>query len=104
MFKLLVVAPVALVVVGILTYTVIGPVTLWGSTLITDAIIWLFETAGILGGAVYGLFYAPLVITGMHHMFRRWICSSSVQQVPHSCGRYWQFQTLHRVLQHSGHG
>ena len=69
MFKLLVVAPVALVVVGILTYTIIGPVTLWGSTLVTDAIIWLFETAGILGGAVYGLFYAPLVITGMHHMF-----------------------------------
>lgn len=69
MFKLLVVAPVALLFVGILTYILIGPVTLFLSDIISDSIVWLFETAGVLGGAVYGLFYAPLVITGLHHMF-----------------------------------
>lgn len=69
MFKLLLVAPISLLVVGILTYMLIGPVTLWMSGIISDSIVWLFETAGVLGGAVYGLFYAPLVITGLHHMF-----------------------------------
>lgn len=69
MFKLLIVAPVSLLVAGILTYILIGPVTLWLSGIISDSIVWLFETAGVLGGAVYGLFYAPLVITGLHHMF-----------------------------------
>ncbi|MCG1010621.1 PTS system trehalose-specific EIIBC component [Salinicoccus sp. ID82-1] len=69
MFKLLLVAPIALLVVGILTYTLIGPVTLFLSTIISDSIVWLFETVGVLGGAVYGLFYAPLVVTGLHHMF-----------------------------------
>lgn len=27
------------------------------------------NTPGWLGGALYGFFYAPLVITGLHHMF-----------------------------------
>jgi PTS system trehalose-specific IIC component len=69
MFKLLLVAPISLLVVGILTFTLIGPVTLFLSGIISDSVVWLFESAGILGGAVYGLFYAPLVITGLHHMF-----------------------------------
>lgn len=69
MFKLLLVAPISLLVVGILTFILIGPTTLWLSGIISDSIVWLFETAGVLGGAVYGLFYAPLVITGLHHMF-----------------------------------
>ncbi|MEZ2458849.1 PTS system trehalose-specific EIIBC component [Salinicoccus roseus] len=69
MFKLLLVAPISLLVVGILTFTLIGPVTLFLSGIISDSVVWLFESAGVLGGAVYGLFYAPLVITGLHHMF-----------------------------------
>lgn len=69
MFKLLLVAPISLLVVGILTFTLIGPITLFLSGIISDSVVWLFESAGILGGAVYGLFYAPLVITGLHHMF-----------------------------------
>jgi glucose-like phosphotransferase system IIB component len=32
-------------------------------------VTFVFEHAGWLGGAIYGLFYAPLVITGLHHMF-----------------------------------
>ncbi|MBJ6745985.1 PTS system trehalose-specific EIIBC component [Streptococcus sp. 121] len=67
--KLLVVAPVSLLVTGFLAFTVIGPVTMWLATQITNIMMAIFSTAGWLGGLIYGTFYAPLVITGMHHMF-----------------------------------
>ena len=67
--KMLVVAPVALLVTGFLAFTVIGPVTMFLATKITAFVVAIFNSAGWLGGLVYGFFYAPLVITGMHHMF-----------------------------------
>ncbi|WP_436862205.1 PTS system trehalose-specific EIIBC component [Staphylococcus caeli] len=67
--KMLVVGPVALLVTGFLAFIVIGPVALWLGTGITNGVTFVFEHAGWLGGAIYGLFYAPLVITGLHHMF-----------------------------------
>lgn len=66
---MLVVGPVALLITGFLAFIVIGPLALGLGTLITDGIKAIFDSAGWLGGAVYGLFYAPLVITGLHHMF-----------------------------------
>ncbi len=35
----------------------------------TNGVTFVFEHIGWLGGAIYGFFYAPLVITGLHHMF-----------------------------------
>ena len=67
--KMLVVGPVALLITGFLAFLVIGPIALTLGTGITNAITFLFERAGWLGGAIYGLLYAPLVITGLHHMF-----------------------------------
>lgn len=67
--KLLVVAPVSLLITGFLAFTIIGPVTMWLATQITGIMMAIFSTAGWLGGLIYGTFYAPLVITGMHHMF-----------------------------------
>ncbi|PHK49011.1 PTS system trehalose-specific EIIBC component [Staphylococcus edaphicus] len=67
--KMLVVGPVALLITGFLAFIVIGPVALWLGTGITSGVTFVFEHAGWLGGAIYGLFYAPLVITGLHHMF-----------------------------------
>ncbi|ALM56012.1 MULTISPECIES: PTS system trehalose-specific EIIBC component [Staphylococcus] len=67
--KMLVVGPVALLITGFLAFIVIGPVALWLGTGITEGVTFVFEHAGWLGGALYGLFYAPLVITGLHHMF-----------------------------------
>lgn len=67
--KMLVVGPVSLLLVGFLSFIIIGPVALWLGTQITDFIQMIFESAGWLGGLVYGLVYAPLVITGLHHMF-----------------------------------
>ncbi|AVP35859.1 PTS trehalose transporter subunit IIBC [Staphylococcus felis] len=67
--KLLVVGPVALLITGFLAFLIIGPVALVIGKGITDAVTFLFQNAGWFGGAIYGLIYAPLVITGLHHMF-----------------------------------
>ncbi|MEB6276372.1 PTS system trehalose-specific EIIBC component [Staphylococcus xylosus] len=67
--KMLVVGPIALLLTGFLAFIVIGPVALWLGTGITNGVTFIFEHAGWLGGAIYGLLYAPLVITGLHHMF-----------------------------------
>lgn len=67
--KMLVVGPVALLITGFLSFIIIGPIALGIGTAITGAIQFIFEHAGWLGGAIYGFFYAPLVITGLHHMF-----------------------------------
>lgn len=67
--KLLVVAPVALLVTGFLAFVVIGPVTFTLGNWLTDGVVWLFDRVPWLGGLLYGGLYAPLVITGMHHTF-----------------------------------
>ena len=67
--KMLVVAPVSLLVTSFLAFIVIGPATMWLAGQITNIMIAIFHSAGWLGGLIYGMFYAPLVITGMHHMF-----------------------------------
>lgn len=67
--KMLVVGPLALLITGFLSFVVIGPLALWIGTGTTDGVTYIFHHAGWLGGALYGFFYAPLVITGLHHMF-----------------------------------
>lgn len=56
-------------VTGILTFTAVGPITRTAGNLLTDGLIWLYDTTGFIGGAIFGLLYAPIVITGMHHSF-----------------------------------
>lgn len=56
-------------ITGILTFTAVGPVTRSAGNLLTDGMIWLYDTTGLVGGALFGLIYAPIVITGMHHSF-----------------------------------
>ncbi|MBC6976086.1 PTS sucrose transporter subunit IIBC [Bacillus sp. Xin] len=56
-------------VTGLLTFTVVGPITRSAGNLLTDGIVWLYDTAGFIGGGIFGLLYAPIVITGMHHSF-----------------------------------
>ncbi|WP_227394312.1 PTS system trehalose-specific EIIBC component [Jeotgalibacillus aurantiacus] len=67
--KLLVVAPVSILITGFAAFIVIGPLTFAAGTAVTGAVIWMFENLGWLGGFIYGGFYAVLVITGMHHTF-----------------------------------
>lgn len=67
--KLLVVAPVALLVTGFLAFTVVGPVTFSIGNLLTNGLISIFDSFSALGGLIYGGLYALLVITGFHHTF-----------------------------------
>lgn len=68
-FQLLLVAPIALLLVGFASFLVIGPVTFAIGEALADFLVWIFDAAPWLGGFIYGAFYAPLVITGMHHTF-----------------------------------
>lgn len=67
--QLLIVAPVALLVTGFLSFVIIGPVTFAIGNWITSGVVSVFEAFPIIGGLLYGALYAPLVITGMHHTF-----------------------------------
>ncbi|PYZ94062.1 PTS trehalose transporter subunit IIBC [Salipaludibacillus keqinensis] len=67
--QLLIVAPVALLVTGFITFIAIGPITFALGNGITGLFIWLFDVVPAVGGFVYGVLYAPLVVTGMHHAF-----------------------------------
>ncbi|WP_347548495.1 sucrose-specific PTS transporter subunit IIBC [Pseudalkalibacillus hwajinpoensis] len=58
-----------LFITGVLTFTLVGPITRTAGNLVTDGMIWMYDTTGFIGGAILGLLYAPIVITGMHHSF-----------------------------------
>jgi len=59
----------ALFITGVLTFTIVGPFTRDLGFLLGDGLNWLYDSAGFIGGAVFGFIYAPFVITGMHHSF-----------------------------------
>lgn len=56
-------------ITGLLTFTIVGPLTRSAGNLLTDGIVWMYDTTGVIGGLIFGLLYAPIVITGMHHSF-----------------------------------
>lgn len=58
-----------LLVTGFLTFVVVGPLTRELSDGITNAIAWLYDTAGPIGGLLFGLVYSPIVVTGLHQSF-----------------------------------
>lgn len=58
---------VSILVVGIAIVFVIQPVFGFIMDILTVALLWLFENAGPLGGAVIAFAFLPLVMTGMHH-------------------------------------
>lgn len=50
-----------------LTFTVVGGAMRAAGDLITNALLWLHDSLGVVGGAIFGFIYAPLTMTGMHH-------------------------------------
>jgi PTS system sucrose-specific IIC component len=56
-------------ITGLFTFTAVGPITRAAGNLLTDGLTWMYDTTGFIGGALFGLGYAPIVITGMHHSF-----------------------------------
>jgi len=59
----------AIFITGFLTFTLVGPITRDVGFMLGDGLNWLYDSAGFIGGAVFGFIYAPFVITGMHHSF-----------------------------------
>lgn len=59
----------ALFITGLLTFTLVGPITYKLGFLLGDGLTWLYDTLGFVGGAIFGTLYAPIVITGMHQTF-----------------------------------
>ncbi|OAZ50390.1 PTS system trehalose-specific EIIBC component [Paenibacillus polymyxa] len=98
-FKLLLVAPITLLITGFLAFTVIGPVTFMIGNAITTGLVYVFDLAPALGGLIYGGFYALLVITGMHHTF----LAVDVQLIGTQGGTFlWPMLALSNIAQGAG--
>ncbi|MGY0615215.1 sucrose-specific PTS transporter subunit IIBC [Vibrio sp. FJH11] len=59
----------AIFITGFVTFTLVGPFTRDLGFMLGDGLNWLYDSAGFIGGALFGFIYAPFVITGMHHSF-----------------------------------
>lgn len=54
---------------AVVTFVFVGPVLRTAGDMLAFGLSWLYNTLGFLGGAIFGLLYSPIVITGMHHSF-----------------------------------
>lgn len=54
-------------ITALLTFIFVGGIMREAGDIITNCILWLYNSAGAIGGAILGFFYAPLTMTGMHH-------------------------------------
>ncbi len=59
----------SILVTSFLTFIFVGPVLREAGNLLAAGITWLYNTLGFVGGAIFGLTYAPITMTGMHHSF-----------------------------------
>lgn len=59
----------SILVTAFLTFLFVGPITRTLGYWLSDGLTWLYEFGGAIGGLIFGLLYAPIVITGMHHSF-----------------------------------
>lgn len=59
----------SIIITGFLTFIVVGPVMRIVSDGLTDGLVWLYDATGAIGLGVFGLFYSPIVITGLHQSF-----------------------------------
>ncbi|MGG4207183.1 PTS system trehalose-specific EIIBC component [Paenibacillus jamilae] len=98
-FKLLLVAPITLLITGFMAFTVIGPVTFMIGNAITSGLVYVFDLAPALGGLIYGGLYSLLVITGMHHTF----LAVDVQLIGTQGGTFlWPMLALSNIAQGAG--
>ncbi len=57
----------SILLTSILTFTLVGSVMRGLGDLMTNGILWLHDSLGTIGGAIFGFIYAPFTLTGMHH-------------------------------------
>lgn len=60
---------IATLLTGFVTFILVGPVLRGAGDMLSEGITWLYNSLGALGGAIFGFFYAPITMTGMHHSF-----------------------------------
>lgn len=60
---------VSTLITGFITFIVVGPILREAGVLLSDGISWMYNSLGLFGGAIFGFFYAPICLTGMHHSF-----------------------------------
>lgn len=59
----------AVIVTGLLTFIGVGPIMRVVSDGLTNGIVWMYNATGFVGTAIFGTFYSPIVITGLHQSF-----------------------------------
>ncbi|MGV3011028.1 sucrose-specific PTS transporter subunit IIBC [Streptococcus thoraltensis] len=57
----------SILMTAFITFLVVGGIMRTTGDIVTLGILWARDTLGIFGGALFGFFYAPLTLTGMHH-------------------------------------
>lgn len=62
-------AGISIIITGLIIFLFVGPVLRSLGFYVSDALVWLYNNLGVVGGMLFGLLYAPCVITGMHHAF-----------------------------------
>ncbi|MCI5504807.1 MAG: sucrose-specific PTS transporter subunit IIBC, partial [Eubacterium sp.] len=60
---------ISILVTSFLTFICVGPVLREAGNLLAAGITWLYNTLGPIGVGIFGLAYAPICLTGMHHSF-----------------------------------
>ncbi len=59
----------SIMISAFITFLFVGPILRGAGDLLADGITWLYNTLGAIGGGLFGLVYAPITLTGMHHSF-----------------------------------
>lgn len=59
----------SIMITSFLTFICVGPVLREAGNLLAVGITWVYNTLGFVGGGLFGLAYAPICLTGMHHSF-----------------------------------
>lgn len=59
----------SILLTGFLTFTIVGPVMRDLSDWLTAGIVWIYNTLGFIGTGIFGAFYSPIVLTGLHQSF-----------------------------------
>ncbi|WP_057914787.1 sucrose-specific PTS transporter subunit IIBC [Peribacillus muralis] len=57
----------AVFITSFLTFTIVGGIMRSAGDLLADGLVWIYDTLGMFGGAIFGFIMAPLTLTGMHH-------------------------------------
>lgn len=57
----------SILVTGVLIFTIVGILMRTLGNGLTSCILWIHNSLGIIGGAIFGFIYAPFTLTGMYH-------------------------------------